>query len=409
MKMLRGSLFLSTWGIAGLFAVGQVACRSSLSLPQDGVDAAGGRTMAGALGGGGSGGFGGVGPGGLGGAAQQGDAAGLAADVLAPVAPVDASVTRPDFRPDVSPSLSSDRALDLAPVEPSRTYGVGKGCVDDTGCMPGFTCLDEGEKWPAAGYCTKVCERDEDCGGDGLCAAPIGDDMVRLCFARCAAGRTCASAASTCSQKVSGIIDLGVEACVPGRTGARDGDACMNFGDCRGPQACLRNPFSAPDGMCVTIGCKPGDSATCAPGGDGVCLPYGNSGLCLDSCKAPADCRIAKGYTCLDDPSDNVPGLCAFASRGPGKDCRNDRECGPAPWECLTGTTFPGGYCGGRGCTVGDENTCPFDTQCHDPDPTRVNDQYCIRTCTKDSDCRVAEGYKCSTLVDGKGKKGCKL
>ncbi len=402
MKIPRVSRLSTIWHLAGLLAFGQAACGSGSGMPPEAFDAGGDDVASGALGRGG-GGSGGTSTGAAGAAGQAGGSTGVAADASAPGAVPDAPSLRSDL------ALAPDRIPDLPAVEPPRSFGVGKTCVDDNGCTPGFTCLDEGEKWPAAGYCTQPCQLDEDCGGDAFCSAPFGDDQVRLCFARCAAGSTCASAASTCSQKLSGIIDLGKEACVPGRTAARDGDACTNFGDCRGPQVCLRNPFSAPDGMCVTVGCKPGNNATCAPGGDGICLPFGDSGLCLDGCKAHADCRVANGYACFDDPADNLPGLCVFASRGPGKDCRTDRECGPGPWECLTGANFPGGYCGGRGCTVGDENTCPFDTQCHDPDPARVNDQYCIRTCTRDSECRVAEGYKCSTLGDGKGKKGCKL
>lgn len=313
-----------------------------------------------------------------------------------------------DLAPDRA--MAVDLAPDLAPDRTAPSVGIGRACANDGECGAGLFCLDEGEDWPGPGYCTLPgCLTDDECGADAFCSAPIGQDRFQLCILRCAAGASCANSAYTCSQKLGGALDLGQPGCVPGKVTAKDGDACKDFSECRGSQVCLRNPFNAPDGMCVTLGCTPGNNATCAPGGDGVCLPFGATGLCLDSCQAPTDCRMAQSYTCADDPADALPGLCAHASKEPGTACAASTDCGPRPWECLTGPTFPGGYCGGRGCTVGDEATCPFDTLCHDPDPNQVNDQYCVRTCTTDNDCRGAEGYTCQALVDGMGAKGCKL
>ena len=299
-------------------------------------------------------------------------------------------------------------AADAVPeLGPDPSLGVGNPCTNDNACMPGLLCLDEGEQWPAEGYCTMECTIDEECGGDAFCSAPLGLDGGRICIKSCESDTHCAVARRSCSRTLAAALDLGQPGCVPGNAAAKDGSPCTTFGDCSGRQTCASNPFSAPDGICVTVGCTPGDNTTCAPGGDGFCVAFNNSGLCLDTCTAPAECRVAQGYTCQDaDPTDAFPGICAYNAKKVGAACATT-DCGPDPWECLTGSRFPGGYCGARACTVGTAATCPFDSHCYDPDAARVNDQFCVAECRKDEDCRMAEGYTCKPLgatpADGKG------
>ncbi len=288
--------------------------------------------------------------------------------------------------------------------KPLPSLGVGKPCNNDFQCEAGFICIDEEEGWPTTGYCTIDCEGDADCGGDAFCGPAFGDG-VRVCFQTCT-GNKCADAAHVCSQKLSGILDLGKLSCVPGKATARDGDACTGFADCRGSQVCLRNPFSIPTGMCLHVGCTPGDNSTCAATGDGACLAFGGTGLCLDTCSADTQCRQAEGHVCQENTVVASPGFCTYPHREPGQPCGTDRDCGPEPWECLKGPRFPNGYCAARGCTVGNENTCPLDSKCWDPNPNMINDLYCAATCETSLKC--APGYICETLAGiAPATKGC--
>jgi hypothetical protein len=315
-----------------------------------------------------------------------------------------------DARPADS-NLAPDGAVDRRDdpdLGPLPSYGVGKSCADDLGCDSGLLCLDEGEQWPADGYCTDVCFTDEECGGDAFCSAPFPGDGTQICIKHCEADASCATAKRQCSPKLAASLELGRPGCVPGNPAARDGTPCATFGDCQSVQLCASNPFSAPAGMCLTVGCTPGNDTTCAPGSDGICIPFGATGLCLDKCTAASQCRMAEGYTCSDaDPADAFPGVCAYDAKKVGAACQTNLECGPEPWECLTGARFPGGHCGARACTAGLAETCPFDSRCYDPDPMRVNDHFCVAECLTDADCRSAEGYTCQALgprpADGKG------
>jgi len=287
------------------------------------------------------------------------------------------------------------------------TIGVGKACGGDIDCGVGQTCIDEGEGWPRTGYCSQICAGDAACGKDAFCSDALDDDGTRLCFQRCA-NSTCARPDMVCTSTVSGIVDLGDKACVPGRATAKDGDACAGLLDCNGGQLCVRNPFSMPTGMCVTVGCTPGDGTTCAASGDGVCLPLSpDVGLCIDGCASTNECRTAEDHICKQ-PQGLPRGFCGPNVKEVGDACGKNTDCGPPPWQCLEGPRFPGGYCGARGCDPADESTCPFDSTCFDPTPGGLpNDQYCVAECDRTFDCRV--GYLCESFQANNPEKGCIL
>src|SRR5690606_16350152 len=111
------------------------------------------------------------------------------------------------------------------------------------------------------------------------------------------------------------------------------GAACsQNRVGCFAEGECWSEAFSSwPDSYCVYVGCDPdGDGSDCP--GDGVCAESADgTGICLDGCAAPTDCRA--GYDCrpwsyevVDAPTACMPG------------CDDDAHCGNDEFVCNTGT-----------------------------------------------------------------------
>lgn len=289
---------------------------------------------------------------------------------------------------------------------------VGRACPMGTECDPGQLCLGPklNPALPPVGYCTRSCTSDNDCGPGAFCSPPI-PNAGSLCFANCGPNDACPQG-QVCGHRLSGTFDLLRTACLPGNPNARDGSSCSTFGDCNRNQACLVNPFDNPGGYCITLGCTLGNDLTCspAPGNDARCADLGGLTGCIDTCKMASDCRQIEKYACL--PLGNgLPSVCVLPNAGAGAACAADAQCGPAgtPWRCLTGASFPKGYCGNANCRVGDETTCPQRSHCYDPTPARPGsgDEFCARDCAADADCRVADGYTCQTI--GMNLKGCRL
>ncbi|MGE0789370.1 MAG: hypothetical protein AB7S26_27095 [Sandaracinaceae bacterium] len=98
--------------------------------------------------------------------------------------------------------------------------------------------------------------------------------------------------------------------------GARIGDACTTDADCTEPAGArcytqIDDPFSGgvvarfPNGMCSVPCDSSGDGSECGEG-DVVCASVSMAGgmtstqltLCLPSCTASTECRMAEGYSC---------------------------------------------------------------------------------------------------------------
>lgn len=311
---------------------------------------------------------------------------------------VDSMPPEPDAMP---PEPDAMPPACVAPVAPEP----GAPCAADGECGAMGFCLDEGEDWSTAGYCTRVCAGDGDCGAGARCSNPIAGGE-RLCFRSCCAGDVCAAGGQACTDNVFGLLPLGIDACLPANTSATDGDACAVVGDCNVDSLCAGNPFETPGGYCLTLGCTVGDDSTCAPGGDGVCVDFDGAGegppACIDTCTQPSDCRESEGYTCQAVG----PGLmvCVAPHADVGDACEVATDCGVAPWECLTGADYPGGYCGASGCDPSDEDSCPDSGFCYDPDGGVDGDEWCAAPCAIATDCRMGEGYDC---IDLGGEMGC--
>jgi hypothetical protein len=188
-----------------------------------------------------------------------------------------------------------------------------------------------------------------------------------------------------------GVLPIDRKVCLPGDPSAVDGEGCQSSGDCNYHSACVVE-LNTPGGYCTTIGCVEGDDTTCAPGGDGFCaVPENGETFCLDRCTTHSDCRQTDGYSC-----NTVGGEKMCTHPQPGSPCTQDEDCGNAPWLCLTGATYPGGYCS-VDCTA--DSKCTDRSVCHDVGGR----SYCIRSCDPMEPTSCRTGYACSPAGNGNG------
>ena len=158
------------------------------------------------------------------------------------------------------------------------------------------------------------------------------------------------------------------------------GTACTSDADC-GAGDCLTGP-DWPDGYC-TVNCD----EDC---GDAVCL---DQTICAARCNSDDECR--SGYMC-DNVGAAASRVCVVASGAPdGEACAGDTDC--AGGSCIT--DWDGGYCTTVGCTnyvdcarQGNENRCLQNPR---------GDNFCVRICEQDSECRP--GFVCQQLTRTQG------
>jgi len=139
-----------------------------------------------------------------------------------------------------------------------------------------------------------------------------------------------------------------------------------------------------------------------------------DSGCAYDTSNCSTNCTDGDGHgygvgagclgpDCNDaDAACNVGACCPAGNGMVGEACGDVSQCtditdGTA--ECLTNIfgviTFPGGYCTGSSCTVG--NSCDSGTGiCVD---IMGFASYCLKPCTDVSECRGAEGYVCQAAA----------
>lgn len=296
--------------------------------------------------------------------------------------------------PDMAVPADLTVGPDLAPYpDLVASLGVGLPCPKGNECLPGLLCLGPAldPNLPAAGYCTKSCNADPDCGANAFCGPPF-DKAGNFCFLRCGPNDTCTDKGQVCGRHLGGFADLVNKACLPGNPGAKDGSACKDFGDCNRNQACVVNGLDFPGGYCATIGCTLGDNTTCAPGGTPVCLRADNVNVCFAGCGSDADCRVAQGYKCLQPPG--APSKICLVLNPLGENCKAPADCaGGNPWNCIVDVKAPKGYCTVLGCDVKADTGCPSNGHCVPVNGVGV----CFKRCNQTPDC--ASGNTCQPVV----------
>ena len=267
--------------------------------------------------------------------------------------------------------------------------------------------------FPARGYCTQACATDADCDEDSHCELAPGG--ARFCVVNCNAAGGCDDAGLGCATTLGGSPDLMLAspACLPADSTATLGEACASFGDCRADDACNRDPYLAPGGMCVQLGCDTG-TPTC-DGGAGACIALADgSGVCLPLCTATDQCRNAEGYICVDStgrrPGDTgfTAGVCATGANIGGTcnptdastiaaTCQGALAAVGTDLECAVPTGFAAPVCSPEASTATScaAITCSSGTVCHDADGAdATNTVFCADLCDPTA------GTPCSTTTN---------
>lgn len=341
------------------------------------------------------------------------------------------------------------------PPEPdaSRESGnVGAACTSGADCTGAAdTCIPSQPGFLPGGYCTTVCEPDDDasCPTNSTC---IEVSMGQaFCFLscdptaterQCRDGYGCASGialgANVCVGGCSDADDCGSgQACDPRggdlgagacfTEGAAIGDSCVDATACPAGGTCQSESATGwPGGACLGGSCDVATNSGCT--GSDACLPtvFGGGGVCVHGCAIDDDCR--DGYACIEsttpgrmycapacetDAGCTIAGNVCNAGAGtcapPFVDGRLGGTCSFRE-ACVGGTClreqdsgFPSGYCAYQGCELGTSGTCPNEGVC----APRSSRNVCLDACASDTDCRT--GYACrpSNPDDGTSPTAC--
>ena len=300
---------------------------------------------------------------------------------------------------------------------PPAAGAPGGACSDDADCGTGNFCLAGNEGTGAfgpvlyapEGYCVVgdfsllpgTCATDADCDPGTICVEYLdypGLPGYQSCLPACACTGAACPAHQACEDTFV-AIQLDDAVCVPGKGDAFDGSACAGIYECSEHSACISDA-EYPGGECQRYDCTPGDDSSC---NGGHCIAtdpgIGEPFSCVDTCAFDIDCRSAEGYRCVDpDGGGGEPAYCRHPHVG--DPCDGDAACGGGSWSCLTGVSFPGGYCTLTGCPVGGSNTgCANGALCFDaPGP---GSNYCVDRCEGAGQGSCRAGYSCIDVDPG--------
>jgi hypothetical protein len=253
----------------------------------------------------------------------------------------------PDVVDDIP--VASDVPVDNAPPAVPMLFG---NCASAADCLPGDQCLTDTNGWPG-GFCTRACSTSTDCatgqdGVDGVCRA-VGTQHI--CLRACSNGYSCESEGLTCHALTTSLM-----VCNPScnDTVCQHGTRCNVWtSQCEPTTNPNPPPGVANGGPCTRTGmgseCK---SAQCIVEHSSNGLYNGwNGGSCVSTCSLPIGYNVGSFF----DPGDAGP-----AGVLPQANCPSGSVC------------FPNG----AGEAERDEGIC-------------------LTGCRQNSDCRVAEGYRC--------------
>lgn len=306
--------------------------------------------------------------------------------------------------PDAGGTPDAGTTPDSGPPPPPANFG--DACTDSAECTghndASGLCLTPAlfAALPARGYCSQACDTDADCDELSHCeVTPLG---ASVCVVSCNASGGCDAADLGCATTLGGSPDFtfASPACLPADSTATLGDACASFGDCRADDACNLDPYLAPGGMCLQLGCDTG-TPTC-DGGAGACVALADgSGVCLPLCTADDQCRMTEGYICVDStglrPGDTgfTAGVCATATNVGGTcnptdagtvaaTCQGALAGVGTDLECAVPTGFAAPVCSPDASTATSCSaiTCSSGTVCYDADTTdATNTVFCADLC----------------------------
>jgi hypothetical protein len=226
---------------------------------------------------------------------------------------------------------------------------------------------------------------DVDCGSGAHCG--FKDDAGNgYCLKSCAGNGECRGPAYECYD--FDIDGAAVKECEPVGSGAGAvGDPCTSNASCANGQnaTCLtQERYSFKNGYCSKF-CT--SNAQCPVGS------HCTSGGCAKDCASDGQCR-GNGYAC-EDADGNTVKECWATSNGPGvvgAPCAGPWDCGGGTFgACVTGASWPGGY-----CTIlcgASQGSCTVGSDCA-PLPGATSNLVCLDTCGNVNECRV--GYECS-------------
>lgn len=154
----------------------------------------------------------------------------------------------------------------------------------------------------------------------------------------------------------------------------------------------------------------PGDAVLADGSADGKADGFPGDAAQSDTAKTDT----SKSDTVIKDAS---PEDIATIKGNVGDPCSVDAECtdmagltcfthiDPVPAVGFPGMTWPGGYCS-KECSDEDQN-CGEVGSCSQSGSgggrTSYKMQYCVKSCQKDTECRVDDGYKCQIVIMGYG------
>lgn len=306
---------------------------------------------------------------------------------------------------------------DAGPPPPPANFGVActdpSECTGHDGASP--ICLTPTlfDALPDRGYCSQACEMDDDCGDGSHCeATPMMG--LNVCVLDCNASGGCDMTDLGCATLLGGSPDLELASpsCLPADGTAMLGSPCETFGDCRADDACNDDPYTAPGGLCIQLGCDT-TMPTC-DGGAGACVEVGGEGICLPLCTADDQCRMAEGYICVDStgqrPGDPgfTAGVCATGVNVGGTcdptdamtiaaTCQGALAALGTDLECAVPTGFLAPVCSPMASTATScaDITCSTGTVCYDADDMdATNTVFCADLCDPTA------GEPCSTVTN---------
>ena len=235
---------------------------------------------------------------------------------------------------------------------------------------------------------------------------------------------SCALLAAACGDNIKPeqAVDAGIDgpACPARATGAVGGpctmdaqcDSAVGAGDGLCLNAALGGIGWPEAGYCVnkidlvSADCSNGCHGDADCGAGNVCISVGGCNACAAACCEGNACP--DGQVCatslIGDELGRSACLPGSATAIDGATCTGFSGCAVGSICFADQFENPGGYCSTVGCTIGDDSTCATGGDGHCiPLDTVTSGTGCVDRCESDSDCRVANGYRC---FDGGGSIG---